>query len=157
MANEVTDSIVGRYSVAKTYSMINNEFGLFTEEELSIDIKKRVDAGDLDPEDAEDYLQMFRIVYEITEDHRVIGWMKLPEGVSDEEIKSAVEAGEIGEVKDGYFLIEEKPWKEEDGRFFFDSGEHREVFGEIQSSWDELKFGDDGLLEFGKMIRLKRI
>ena len=42
-------------------------------------------------------------VIEFTADHRVLTWMKLPAGVSEEEIRAAIEAGQISEVRDGMF------------------------------------------------------
>jgi hypothetical protein len=78
--------------------------------------------------------------------------------VPEEAIKQALESGEIKEVKDGYFTVQEKEWKAVDGKYYYDTGEHRELFGEVQSPWDELKTDEDGLLDFSSgMVKLKKV
>lgn len=150
--------IVGRYEVAKTMAMVGGEFGLFTRKETEEELDKQLKAGEIEEDEKKDALQGFDAIIEFTEDHRVLQWMKLPEGVSEEEIKEAVEAGEIGPVKDGYFSMSEKAWKSLDGKYYYDTGEHREMFGEEQSSWDELKKDEEGLLDFGSgMMKLRKL
>ena len=148
-------AIVGKYEVAKCFTMVNSEFGLFSKEDVLADIAKR---GEIDEEEKQELLRGFDPIVEFTADHKVLQWMKLPAGVSDEEIKAAVEAGEIGPVENGYFSMGEKPWKALDGKYFYDTGEQREVFGEAQSSWDELKEDEDGLLDFASgMLKLRKL
>ena len=152
------NAIVGKYAVYKSLAFVNGEFTLFTADEVKADCDKKIAAGEMDEDERGEALRSFNCVYEFTPDHRVIIWMKLPEGVSDEEIRAAVEAGEIGEVRDGYFAAEEHPWKGVDGKYYYDTGEHRESFGETLSSWDELVFNEDGTLPFGSgTVELKRI
>ena len=148
------DGIAGIYAPAKTMSVINDSFGLYTKEEIEAEFKRKKDAG----EDVDDSaLRMLDMTVEFTADHKVLQWMKLPEGVSEEMIKRAIEAGEISAVKDGYFTMNAKEWKCVDGKYYYDTGEHRETFGEVQSSWDELKFDENGLLDFASgMMKLKK-
>ncbi|MBO4277674.1 MAG: hypothetical protein J5925_04700 [Clostridia bacterium] len=152
------NGIVGRYTVVKAMAFVNGEFDLFTREEAEADIEKRIAAGEAEEDEKADTLRAFDSVTEFTADHKVIEWMKLPEGVSQSEIEEAVKAGEINAVKDGYFSMAEKEWKALDGKYYYDSGEERELFGEKQSSWDEIKFDEEGLMIFASgMVRLKKI
>jgi hypothetical protein len=103
-------------------------------------------------------MMVFNTRTEFTDDHKVITWMKIPSNVSQEQIDAAIASGELGEVKDGYFSPEgPKEWKAVDGKYYYNSGEEREMFGEKQSPWDELKVGGD-MVEYpdGKMV-LKKI
>ena len=138
--------IVGKYYVYKAMTLVGGDFGLHTKEEV-------VASGEAD----EDTLKAFDCVVEMTDDHKVIEWMKLPEGLGEDDVKAALEAGEIKAVKDGYFTMGEKEWKAADGVYYYNTGEHRELFGEEQSPWDKLEFDADGTLPFGGMMVLKRI
>jgi hypothetical protein len=73
-------------------------------------------------------------------------------------IQKALEAGEIAGVKDGMFSSGGKEWKAVDGKYYYDTGEHREVFGEVQSSWDELVPDENGAIPMsGGMMKIKKI
>lgn len=149
------NGIVGTYAPAKVMSMVNDSFGLFTKEEITAEFQRKKDAG----EDVDDsVLNMLDLKVEFTADHKVMQWMKLPAGVSEDMIKQALEAGEISAFKDGYFSMAAKEWKCVDGKYYYDTGEHRETFGEVQSSWDELKFDENGLMDFSSgMMKLKKV
>lgn len=150
--------IVGRYEVAKAMSFVGGEFSLFTREEVIAEMEAKKAAGEIDEDEIKESLRSFDSYYEITSDHRIITWMKIPDGVPEEAIKQALESGEIKEVKDGYFTVQEKEWKAVDGKYYYDTGEHRELFGEVQSPWDELKTDEDGLLDFSSgMVKLKKV
>jgi hypothetical protein len=149
--------IVGRYEVAEAMSFANGDFEMHSREAVAADLEKRIAAGEIERDEAAGEMRAFDAVIEFFADHTVKEWMKLPDGVSDEEIKEALEAGEIGEVKDGMFVAGEKEWKALGGRYYYNTGEYREIFGEVKSPWDELVFGDDGLLAYGEMMRLRRI
>ena len=50
-----------------------------------------------------------------------------------------------------------REWKCVKGRYYYDTKETREVGGEKMSSWDELKTGDDGLMEYmSGMVSLRK-
>ena len=154
-ADAADGKIVGRYEVAKACSVIGDDFRLCTRAEIEAEMKRMQDAGE-EPDD--DMLSAFSAIVEISADHKIYQWMKLPDGVSDEDIKEAIEAGEITAVKDGYFCLGSNEWKCLDGKYYYDTKEHREVFGEIRSPWDELTFDEEGLLNFGSgMMKLKRM
>ena len=150
--------IVGKYEVAKAMSFVGGQFSLFTREEVLAEMEAKKAAGEVDEDEIKESMRSFDAFYEITEDHRIASWMKIPDGVPEEAIRQALESGEIKGVKDGYFSIEEKEWKAVDGKYYYNSGEHRELFGEVQSPWDELTTDEDGLLDFGSgMIKLRRV
>ena len=152
--DESMTDIVGVYEVAKSFAFVGGEMGTYSKDEIMADLKKQ----NADEDEINDEMRAFDTRIEFCADHKVITWMKLPDGVSDEEIAAAVEAGEIGEVRDGYFSAGEKEWKAADGKYYYNSNEHRELFGEEQSPWDELKFDADGLMEFASgMMKLRRI
>ena len=149
--------VVGTYGVARAFTMVDGKFGLFSREEAEADLLKRKAAGEVDDGEIAEYLRLFEGRTEFTDDHRVITWMKLPPNVTEDMIKEALAAGEISEVKDGYFAHGETEWKSLGGKYYYYSKEHREVFGEVKSSWDELVEDEDGLLSFGEAMKLRRI
>ncbi|MBQ6552486.1 MAG: hypothetical protein IJL83_02590 [Clostridia bacterium] len=154
-SDKALDGIVGVYEIAEAMTMVGGDFGLFGREAVEADLKAR----GADEDEANEALGVFAGRVEFTADHKVVQWMKLPAGVSEEEIKAALEAGEISGYKDGMFTAGgEKEWKAVDGRYYYNTGEHRELFGEEQSPWDELAFDENGLLPFGDgMMKLRRI
>lgn len=156
--DEALMGIVGRYAVEKAFSMVGDDLGLHARSEVEADLKRRADAGEIDEEDMAIQLQGFNCMVEFTPDHRVITWMKVPDGVSEEDIKAALECGEIKAYENGMFSADVKEWKAVEGKYYYNSGEHRELFGEEVSPWDELVFGEDGLLPFGSgMMMLKKL
>ncbi len=149
--------IEGMYEVVKMITMVGDDFGFFTRGEVEADIKKRIEAGTCDEHEAEESLSFFNAMIEFTEDRKVISWMKMPDGISEEEIKEALEEGEIKGVRDGYFYSDVSGYKSVDGKFYYDSGSESEFFGVKQSAWLELTYDEDGLLNFTGMMKLKRI
>lgn len=151
-------AIVGRYKVARLMSAVGDDFGMHTREEIEADLFRRRDAGEDVEEELSELERSFGMLIEFTPDHRVVSWVRLPDGVSAGEIEEAVKAGEIGEVRDGMFTHgEPNEWKALNGSYYYDTGETRELFGEAQSSWDELKPDAEGLIPFGSgMILIKR-
>ncbi len=77
---------------------------------------------------------MIGMQIEVAEDGKIYFLSPLPEGVSDEEVKAAVEAGAIT-LYDGMMTDAPKAWEERDGEFWFDSGIEGEAFGEKTDSW----------------------
>lgn len=150
--------LIGRYRIAKMISFIDDKMGYFTREEIMDAMQKRVAAGEEDQHEADQLSMIFDGIVEFTEDFKVKTWFKIPEGISEEELQQAVESGEVGEISDGYFLDSKvKNWKEEDGKFFYDTEQQRELLGEPISSWDELVPDANGLLDFGGMMKLEKI
>ena len=149
--------IVGCYEVAKALTMVGDDFGLFSKEEVLTELNRKKEAGEITDAEIAQELNVFTAVVEFTEDHKVIQWMALPPGVPEEALQAALAAGQIAAVKDGMFNAgRDKEWKAQDGKYYYDTGEHREIFGEVQSPWDELAFDEDGLLSFGETMKLRR-
>ena len=71
--------------------------------------------------------------------------MDIPEGIPQEKIDQAVAAGEIRLFDSRSMIVEEHPWKEEDGKYYYDSGIQGEVLGEPVSSWMEIQETEDGI------------
>lgn len=94
-----------------------------------------------------DVSDMFRSYYDIRNDGFIYICQPIPEGVSEEELKEALDSGAVTLCDDGNVCLEKKPWKEEDGKIKYDTGVHGEVLGEEISPWDEIKVLDDGRLE----------
>ncbi len=147
--------LIGTWGVAKARSVVGGKFAMFTLEEVLEEINARKAAGTLDGE-PEEMTAGFSSRTEFTEDGKVLTWMKAPAGVPQEEIDKALESGEIKGFKDGFFCLEEKEWKEENGEILYNSEEHREIFGEVQSPWDKLELNEEGLLPFGSGMMLLR-
>lgn len=75
--------------------------------------------------------------------------MDIPEGTD----MSALDDEEKAMVRDGNKLaIQSNAWKEENGKFLIDSGEHREVMGEVLSSWDEIQVNADGSITINSIF-----
>ena len=148
--------LIGIWEVAKARSFVGGKFDFFTLDEVKAELEAKQASGELDG-DPEEMMSGFSSRTEFTADGKVYMWMKAPEGVSEEEINAAIAAGEIFAWKDGMMCLEEKEWKEENGSIFYNTKEHREIFGEVKSPWDELKLNEDGLLPFGNgMVLLKK-
>lgn len=146
------NEIVGMYGVLKLRTYSDEGFIWITAEE-----QREKSAGD-DVPDAEDYaLQMLDWKVEFTADHQVFVWMKVPEGASQADLEEAMRQGEVACVKDGMFAEKALAWKAVNGRYYYNTGEHREVFGEVQSPWDELKCDEEGNIFFmNNMLLLQK-
>lgn len=75
-----------------------------------------------------------------------------------EEMKE--EAKKHGAVirDDGYAVVESSVWKEENGKFYYDTQVEGEVLGEKVDSFLEIPVTEDGCLLYGyKMILLERV
>lgn len=143
------NSLVGLYRIVTMMSAVNGDFAMHTREE--------VEAGTPE-EEREEALQAFASQVEFTEDGRVMEWLPLPPGVPEEAVKEALAAGQIKGCRDGLICMGEREWKEENGECLYNTGEHRELFGELLSPWDKLELDEDGLLPFGSgMMKLKKI
>lgn len=123
--------IIGKWVVSAALQMGDDGF----------EWRKKDEIRDVDPEDVE---QMFSSVMFFEEGGRAVSAMKIPEGVSQEEIDAAVAEGEIKLYGDGYMALEESEWREEDGKILYKTGVHGEILGEDVDPWTELKPTDDG-------------
>ena len=60
-------------------------------------------------------------------------------------LNRAAAAGEVRLFDSRSMIVEEHPWKEEDGKYYYDSGIQGEVLGEPVSSWMEIQETEDGI------------
>jgi hypothetical protein len=88
------------------------------------------------------------------EDGTIDFFCPLPEGVSQAEIDAAIAAGQL-KMKDGMMVMQQKHWKEENGKIMTDTGAEGEVLGEKVGPWEELKELDGDRIEM-MMYRLKK-
>ena len=85
--------------------------------------------------------QMIGSQIAVCEDGNLYMLMPLPEGVSQEEVDQAVQAGAI-RLYDGMITDEPKAWEERDGALWLEVGE-----GMSEDGWAEISNGD-GFLNF---------
>ena len=146
--------IVGRSVTYKSFAFIDGKAGAFTKEEIEADCKAKIAAGEMEESDLAEYLSIFDSAVVFTDDHKVEWWMKIPAGVPEEEIQKALEAGEISEVKDGMFLRGTQEWKAVGGKYYYNTEEHRELYDEVQSPWDELVLAADGTIALNEGLTI---
>ena len=149
-------AIVGNYEIYKAFGVVNGEPGVYSREEIEAEYAGKLAAGETDEEEAKDALRSFDGKVEFTDDHRMIWWMKVPAGVTEEQLRQALEAGEIADYKDGMFNGESKEWKAVGGKYYYNTGEHREIFGEVRSPWDELVLTAEGTVSLSEGLTVIR-
>ncbi len=152
------DVLVGRYEVAKAISVINGEMGLFGKEDVVASVEAQIASGEISESERGEALELFDTLVELTADHRVLMWHKIPGGISEEEIDAALKSGDIDEVRDGMFRRGSNEWKEVGGKYYWNTGAEFELFDEKQSPWELLEPDKDGLIPFSSgMMKLRRI
>lgn len=89
---------------------------------------------------------------EFTEDGTLNTLMFVPEEMREEAAKHGAVVRE-----DGYAAIESTVWKEENGKFYYDTKIEGEVLGEKVDSFAEIPVTEDGCLLYGLgMILLEK-
>ena len=89
---------------------------------------------------------------EFTEDGTLNTLMFVPEKMREEAAKHGAVVRE-----DGYAAIESTVWKEENGKFYYDTKIEGEVLGEKVDSFAEIPVTEDGCLLYGLgMILLEK-
>ena len=89
---------------------------------------------------------------EFAEDGALNTLMFVPEEMKEEAAKHGVVVRE-----DGYAVIDNTLWKEENGKFYYDTKVEGEVLGEKVDSFSELRVTEDGCLLYSYgMILLER-
>ena len=86
---------------------------------------------------------------------RTMTW-KIPEGMSQEEIDKLISEEDMERVDD-YLVIATHQWKEDDGRFLYNTKIEGEIFGEEVSPWSEILVDDNGEITVADMIRMKKM
>ena len=162
--------IIGDYKVAKSLYYPIDSDNYVTEEEGLKKLDEQKASGDVDPETYEFYKSNFLLSYnkrlEFTKDGKINLWQKdngildeFKEQIGEEELKSAIEAGDLG-VKDGYICMyeESKEWKAVNGEYYYNeaSGDEYESDDEDsdanKSTWHKITFTDDGFMKLSWMM-----
>lgn len=95
-----------------------------------------------------DYLDMASTELEFLPD----GTMNTIRCLTDEQAKQALAEGV--ELVDGNKFVESTEWKEENGEYFYYSGNQGEIMGEAVSPYEKLTFDKNGCLKFGSGFML---
>ncbi|MBO7598049.1 MAG: hypothetical protein J6T70_13490 [Bacteroidales bacterium] len=149
-------AIVGRWKIYKTLAPIGNSFDLHTKDEVVAELDKKKAAGAIEEDEYNQTLSMFDAVMEFTDDYKVLSYMPIPKHVTQEQIDEAVASGEV-KIVDGMMCCEEpKEWKAVNGHYYYNTKEHREIFGEIKSPWDIIDPDADGRIDL-KMFVLEKM
>lgn len=149
-------AIVGRWKIYKTFAPIGNSFELHTKDEVVAELDKKKAAGAIEEDEYNETLSMFDAVMEFTDDYKVLSYMPIPKHVTQEQIDQAVASGEV-KIVDGMMCCEEpKEWKAVNGHYYYNTKEHREIFGEIKSPWDIIDPDADGRIDL-KMFVLEKM
>ena len=138
-------NLTGKWVVAETMQ--------FNDETCKVEwvsVEKILAKDDLD----KDMIMLLKTIVVFQEDGAIDFLCPLPEGVSQAEIDAAIAAGKL-KLKDGMMVMDQKHWKEENGKIMADTGTEGEVFGEKVGPWEELKVVDGGMIEM-MMYRLKK-
>ena len=138
-------NLTGKWVVADTMQ--------FNDETCKVEwvsVEKILTKDDLD----KDMIMLLKTIVLFQEDGAIDFLCPLPEGVSQAEIDAAIAAGKL-KLKDGMMVMDQKHWKEENGKIMADTGAEGEVFGEKVGPWEELKVVDGGMVEM-MMYRLKK-
>ena len=139
-------NLIGKWSIAQVLQFNDNSNQM--EWTKSEDI--------LSGEDVDrDTITLLNSIVEFEEDGRMLMLAPIPEGVSQDEIDEAVEAGQI-HLKDGRMYFEEQHWKVEGGVNYTDTMPEGEVLGEKVGPWEKVTEYEDGTITF-LTYRLARI
>ena len=116
---------------------------------------ERIFTPDDPPEEErfESCIEMIQCRTEFAEDGVLNTLMFVPEDMREEAAKHGAVVRE-----DGYAAVESTAWKEENGKFYYDTKIEGEVLGEKVDSFAEIPVTEDGYLlySFG-MIILERV
>ena len=101
----------------------------------------------------EDSIEMMKYLTEFAEDGVLNTLMLVPDEMREEAAKHGVTVRD-----DGYAAVDSSVWKEENGKFYYDTKIEGEVLGEKVDSFAEIPVTDDNCLLYGLgMIVLERI
>lgn len=153
--------IVGRWAVYKSFASVGGQLGQFTRAEAEGDLEKRKAAGEFADDErryehAREGLSAFGTVFEFTDDYKVKTYSPIPPGVSQAEIDEAVASGDVKLVDGMIYAGEDKKWKYVKGEYWYDSEEHREICGEVKSSWDKITPDSEGHMQFTMFVLEKK-
>ena len=116
---------------------------------------ERIFTPDNPPEEErfESCIELMQCRTEFAEDGVLNTLMFVPEEMREEAAKHGVVVRE-----DGYAAVESTVWKEENGKFYYDTKIEGEVLGEKVDSFAEIPVTEDGCLLYSYgMILLERV
>jgi len=135
--------IVGRWKVYKMFSVVGDDFGLHTLDEVKADIEKKKAAGE--ETDEKDTFLMFGMVLDFKDDYTVDSFTAIPPGIPQEEIDAAVASGEI-KIQDGMMVgSDQRKWKFVNGEYWCSQGDN-------DAPWEKITPGEDGRMDMHMMI-----
>jgi hypothetical protein len=138
-------NIVGKWTV---YEVMSRDDDLNIVWKKKDEMLKQIEPGD-------EMAMFLNASLIFTEDGKMLTVAPIPANVPKEEVDAAVAAGKVKLYGDSMMVFEGKDWKEEDGKFFYDSGTQGEIFGEPVSPWVEIKEVEDGVIEILLMRYIK--
>ncbi|MBR0156125.1 MAG: hypothetical protein IJM20_01215 [Clostridia bacterium] len=138
-------NIVGKWTV---YEVMSRDDDLNIVWKKKDEMLKQIEPGD-------EMAMFLNASLIFTEDGKMLTVAPIPANVPKEEVDAAVAAGKVKLYGDNMMVFEGKDWKEEDGKFFYDSGTQGEIFGEPVSPWVEIKEVEDGVIEILLMRYIK--
>ena len=102
-------------------------------------------------EDSDEYRRMSRTIFDFRPDG--IAYLLFPT-----EDFAAMDSGEDLRLLDGMAIIEEHPWKEENGEFFYHTGMEGDVDGEPVDPYEKLIPDEDGCLPLtGGLLLIEKL
>ncbi len=134
-------NIVGRWKVVKV-AVLGEDFKmkLVTENELN------------SITDDESYKQLISAVIEFTADNKVLTLAPIPEDKLEE-----AKAEGVTITDDGYCVMDESDWKEENGRCFYNTGNKGTILDEEIDPYMPLEVDEEGCMLFsGGLMLLKK-
>ena len=134
-------SIVGYYRPCSFAIFGEDGLKMGTKEEYIENARKHWSPDEAEHEEQQ-MMMLVNAIVDVNEDGKIYNYFPIPANTPQEELDKAIAQGyaKLAPVE-GYMCFD-KPfdWKEEDGVFKYDTREHRELMGEMLSSWDDLKF-----------------
>ena len=131
--------LMGKWKIKKVLCMTENGMELMAAEDIP------------ETEDYDNYRIMSQAIYDFRPDG--IAYMLLtPEQFAQ------MDTGEELTLLDGMAIVEQHPWKEENGEFYYHTGEEGEIDGEPIDPYEKLVLDDDGCLPIiGGMAILEKL
>ena len=83
--------------------------------------------------------------YAFTDDGKALTLYPLSGDIPKEELDEMLSSGKASLYDESTIIVEEKEWKEEDGKLLYNTGMKGEVLGETVSPWVEIKPTADGI------------
>lgn len=133
-------NIIGKWKIKEFHLPTPMDERDYTSEDPSAVVRIYTPETLPDGEEYEDFAQMARTFFEFTPDGRLDTVIPVPEDMYEQAKEEGME------IRDGFAVINSTTWKEQDGRFFYDSRIEGEILGEAVDPFMEIKVLPDGCL-----------